>query len=341
MKIVSVYDAVGMALCHDLTSIVPGKEHGVAFKKGYIIREDDIPRLLNIGKEHIYVWDLSDGFIHEDNAASRIAKAAAGRGLIFAEPHEGKIDFEAEYDGLLKINVSALYDVNSVQDVMFSSLHTNQLVRAKQKVAGTRIIPLVIENDNLITVEKICAGSFPLIEVKPFKQDLKLGIVTTGSEVFNKRIPDAFGPVLRKKAEHYGVTVLDQVFMPDNASDITEAIKSMISRGADVVTVTGGMSVDPDDVTPLSIRNSGAEVAVYGVPVLPGAMFMLAYLDNTAVMGLPGCVMFNATTILDIVFPLILAGERPSRSDLIAYAHGSYCLKCDVCHYPVCGFGKR
>ncbi|MCL2026133.1 MAG: molybdopterin-binding protein [Leptospirales bacterium] len=341
MKIVSVYDAVGMVLCHDLTSIVPGKEKKVAFKKGHVVCEDDIPHLLNIGKEHLYVWDLSDGFVHEDDAAYRIAKAAAGRGLTFTEPHEGKIDFEAEYDGLLKINAKALYDVNSVKDIMFSSLHTDQKVMAKQRVAGTRIIPLVTENDNLVMVEKICAEAFPLIEIKPFKQNFKLGIVTTGSEVFNKRIPDGFGPVLRKKAEHYGVTVLDQVFTPDDAPTITEAIKSMVSRGADVVAVTGGMSVDPDDVTPLSIRNSGAEIEVYGVPVLPGAMFMLAYLDNAAIMGLPGCVMFNNTTILDIVFPLILAGERPTRSDLIAYAHGSYCLKCNVCHYPICGFGKR
>jgi molybdenum cofactor synthesis domain-containing protein len=214
------------------------------------------------------------------------------------------------------------------------------MVKAGQRTAGTRIIPLVIENSSLEMVEKICAECFPLIEVRPFKSDFKIGIVSTGSEVFHGRIQDAFGPVLQKKAVHYGVEVIGQSFAPDSIELITKEINAMISRGADVVAVTGGMSVDPDDVTPASIRNTGAQVAAYGVPVLPGSMFMLAYLGDAVIMGLPGCVMFHNTTILDIVFPLILAGERPSRNDLIKYAHGSYCLGCDVCHYPVCGFGK-
>ncbi len=340
MKIVSVYDAAGMVLCHDLTRIVIGEEKGVAFKKGHIVREEDIPALLKIGKEHLYVWDLNDGFVHEDEAAGRIAEAAAGPGLKLAPPKEGKVEFVADCDGLLKINSRALYELNSITDVMMAVLHSNQVVHKGDKVGGTRIIPLVIEEAGLEKVSEVCRKYGPVVQIKPFIKNLKVGIVTTGSEVFHGRIKDGFGPVLKKKIAAYGGTVVDQLFAPDNIEQITAAVFTLIDKGADVVMLTGGMSVDPDDVTPASIRNTGAQVVTYGIPVLPGAMFMLAFLGDVALMGLPGCVMFNKTTILDIVFPMIMAGEKPERAELIKYANGGFCLTCEVCHYPHCGFGK-
>ena len=341
MKQVSVYDAIGMVLCHDLTRIVPGESKGVAFKRGHVVCEEDIPQLLKIGKEHLFVWDLNEGFVHEDDAAFRIAKATIGEGISFKEPHEGKIELVADYDGLLKINTKTLYEINSIPDIMLSTIHTNQRVSAGQKVGGTRIIPLVIEDKVLMHVEDICKPSFPMIEIKKFKPNLRVGIVTTGSEVFHGRIQDAFGPVLKRKVANYGGTVVDQLFAPDDVDLILEAVNSLLAKGVDIITLTGGMSVDPDDLTPTSIKRTGAEVVTYGVPVLPGAMFMLAYLGDVVLMGLPGCVMFHSTTIFDIVFPLIHAGERPTKADLMKYAHGGFCQSCEVCHYPVCGFGKQ
>lgn len=341
MKVVPVQNAVGMVLCHDLTRIIPGKEKGVAFKKGHVVKEEDIPILLDIGKEHLYVWDLADGFVHEDEAALRIARAVSGRGLYLTSPKEGKVEFAAEYDGLFKVNTEALYAINSVSDIMLAVLGTNQPVAKNQKTGGTRIIPLVIGEDSLERVEDIGRRNGPVLEVKPFKAGFKIGIVTTGSEVFHGRIKDGFGPVLRQKAERYGCEIMGQIFAADNIEQITSAVFSFIDKGAEAVMLTGGMSVDPDDVTPASIRNTGAEIVTYGVPVLPGAMFMIAYLGDTVLMGLPGCVMFNKTTIFDIVFPLILAGERPSRADLLKYGHGGFCMSCEVCTYPKCGFGKQ
>jgi molybdenum cofactor synthesis domain-containing protein len=340
MKIVSVHDAIGMVLCHDLTRIVPGKEKGVAFQRGHVITEEDIPEMLKIGKERIYVWDLAEGFVHEDDAAYRIASAVAGQGLTLANPKEGKIELSAQYDGLLKINTQALYEVNSLSEVMMATIHSNQRVKAGKVVAGTRIIPLVVAEEYLRNLEDICRRNFPIIEIKPFKKRLKVGIVTTGSEVYYGRIQDAFGPILRKKLEFYDADFIEQVFVSDNVDMITAAVHDMTAKGADVVMLTGGMSVDPDDVTPAAIRKTGASVVTYGVPVLPGAMFMLAFLGDVAIMGLPGCVMYHKATVFDLIFPLIQAGERPTRTDLIKYAHGGFCMGCEVCTYPHCAFGK-
>ena len=340
MKIVSVHEAKGMVLCHDLTRIVPGKEKGVAFKRGHVVQEEDIEQLLKMGKERLYVWDLTEGFVHEDDAAYRIAKAVSGEGILLAEPNEGKIELSAKHDGLLKINTQALYEINSLSEVMMATIHTNQRVKKDQLLAGTRIIPLVVAEQYLKNLEEICERNFPVIDVKPIRSNLKVGIVTTGSEVYHGRIQDAFGPILKNKLSYYGAEFLEQVFVSDSIEMITEAVQSMVSKGADVVMLTGGMSVDPDDVTPAAIRKTGAEVVTYGAPVLPGAMFMLAYLGDVALMGLPGCVMYHKATIFDLIFPLIQAGEKPSRSDIIKFAHGSFCLGCDVCRYPQCAFGK-
>lgn len=339
MKSVPVREALGMVLCHDLTRIVPGGFKGAAFRKGHIIQREDIRQLLDMGKEHIYVLDLQDGMIHEDAAAIRIATAAAGQGIRLSGPGEGKVDLIAERDGLLKIDVETLYEVNAMEEVMLATLHSNQLVGSGKTVAGTRIIPLVIDESPIKRIEQLCRENAPLVQVLPLTP-FETGIITTGSEVYHGRIKDQFGPVVRRKLEELGCPVLGQILVSDQVENIVKAIGDYLNKGARMITITGGMSVDPDDVTPAGIRAAGGRVVTYGAPVLPGAMFMLAYLGDVPVLGLPGCVMYHRTSIFDLVLPRILAGEELSRKDFIELAHGGLCVHCSECRYPDCGFGK-
>ena len=288
-RIVPVREAVGMVLCHDITEVLPGKSKGRAFKKGHVVEPTDIERLLNLGKENLFVLTVKPGILHEDDAAVRIAQAAAGPGLRISEPVEGRVNITAASKGLLKINVAALNRINRIDDVALGTLHTNHQVAGGQVVAATRIIPLVMETERIEAVEEICGADFPIIQVKPFAR-LKVGMVTTGSEVFHGRIQDGFGPVLRSKFADLGSDVINQVFVSDSVSMTVEAIHGLLSEGAQMIAVTGGMSVDPDDQTPLSIREAGGQVVSYGAATFPGAMFMLAYIGDVPVLGLPACV---------------------------------------------------
>lgn len=339
MKVVPVKEAVGMVLCHDVTRIVPGEFKGRAFKKGHVITEEDVPELLKIGKENIYVFDLKEGFVHENDAALRIAQGAVGQGINITEPSEGRVNLVASADGLLKINADALYQINEIEEVVFATLHANQQVKAGRNVAGTRIIPLVTREEKIQAVEQICMENQSVIEVKPFKP-FKVGIVTTGSEVYHGRIEDKFGPVVKAKFAELGSQVLRQVFVSDDVPMTVKAVHEFLREGAEIIAVTGGMSVDPDDQTPASIRAAGGEVITYGSPIFPGAMFMLAYIGDVPVVGLPGCVMYVRSSIFDLVVPRILAGETLTRADIIAMGHGGFCENCSECRYPVCGFGK-
>lgn len=339
MKVVPVYQAEGMVLCHDVTEIIPGKRKGKAFKKGHVIRRDDIPRLLTIGKENIYVWEVNEQTLHENDAAARFAQAIAGPGLSLSEASEGKVEIKADIRGLLKINPEALERINDIEQVAAATLHSNQMVDAGKKVAGCKIIPLVIGHDKLKQIEQIGIDCYPVVEVKPL-QACKVGVVTTGSEVYYGRIQDCFGPVLTDKFERLGSSILRQVFVPDDISLISKAIHRLLAEGADMIVTTGGMSVDPDDVTPSGIRAAGGQIVAYGAPTLPGAMFMLAYFGSVPVLGLPGCVMYHKSTIFDLVVPRLLAGEVLSRKDIIRLGHGGLCLVCEECRYPECGFGK-
>lgn len=339
MRVVPVNQAVGMVLCHDVTEIIPGKRKGKAFRKGHVICKEDIPRLLNIGKENIYVWEVNSQTIHENEAAARFAKAIAGPGLHLEEASEGKVEIKANTLGLLKVNTEALERINDIDQVAAATLHSNQMVEAGKKVTGCKIIPLVIGIDKLQKIEQIGIDYYPVVEVKPL-QTCKVGVVTTGSEVYHGRIQDCFGPVLKNKFERLGSSILRQVFVPDDISMIAEAIHCLLAEGADMIVTTGGMSVDPDDVTPSGIRAAGGQIVIYGAPTLPGAMFMLAYLGTVPVLGLPGCVMYHKSTIFDLVAPRLLAGEVLSRKDITRLGHGGLCLVCEDCRYPECGFGK-
>jgi len=340
MKMVPVQSAIGMVLCHDVTQIIPGRFKGPAFRKGHIVREEDVPQLLGMGKEHIYAWNIhtDSGLLHENAAALRIARAAAGAHIALSTPQEGKTDLVATADGLLKIDLEALYEINA-EEIVFASLHTHQRVTPGKVLAGPRVIPLVIEEHKIERIERICAQHQPLIEVLPFRS-LNVAIITTGSEVYHGRIKDQFGPVVRKKLDEFGCRVLGQTFASDDPRLIVEEIRSFVSQGAELITITGGMSVDPDDVTPAAIRASGARVVTYGAPVLPGAMFMLAYLGDLPLLGLPGCVMYHQTSIFDVLLPRLLAGEEITRRDIVRLAHGGLCVHCKECRYPDCGFAK-
>ena len=338
MKQVNVQDAVGTVLAHDLTQIIPGEYKGPKFRKGHEITEDDIPVLLSMGKKHLFVLEKDDTDVHENEAAYRIASKAAGENISLSEPSEGKIELRAEVDGLLRIDRERLYKLVAQDEIMFATIHDNVVVRKGQKLAGTRIIPLFVAEAVMQKAEEILADG-PLVSIAPLK-NMKVGIVTTGSEVYSGLIEDAFGPVLVKKFGALGSTVVKQLFADDDEDMIADCIRQLVDEGMDIIGITGGMSVDPDDRTPSGIRKAGGEVISYGAPVLPGAMFMLSYIGDVPVVGLPGCVMYSRTSIFDLIVPRLLAGERVSKAYINRLAVGGLCLNCETCTYPVCGFGK-
>ena len=338
-KHIPVRQAVGMVLPHDITRIVPGEHKGPAFRKGHVIREQDVETLLDIGKEHIYAIDLSGGLIHEDNAAMRIAAAVAGPGLRFDPPCEGRVNLVADGPGLLKVDVPRLTRLNLVNQVVVATAHTNQFVHRGRPVAGTRVVPLVVEEEVLTEVERICAQGGPVVSVAPLRK-ARVGMVVTGSEVYHGRIEDKFGPVVAKKFAALGSRILDKVLVSDDVDMTREAILDLVARGADMIVCTGGMSVDPDDQTPAAIRAAGARVTAYGSPTFPGAMFLLARLGDVPVLGLPGCVMYFRASIFDLVVPRLLAGDELTHEDIAALGHGGFCAGCAECRYPICPFGK-
>jgi len=339
MKLVEVEDAIGQVLCHDMTRIVKGVCKGPVFRKGHIVTKEDIPMLLSIGKEHVYIWENDETTLHENDAAGILRDICMGSGMSASEPKEGKIELKAEMDGVLTCDREKLVKLNSLGEIMVASRHADFPVRKGDKILGTRVIPLVIKKEKMEEAKRI-GGDEPIFNVVPYKH-MKVGVVTTGSEVFKGRIQDTFTPVIEQKLAEYGSEMGDHVTLSDDDKEITSAIKGMLEEGMDAVVCTGGMSVDPDDRTPLAIRNSGARIISYGAPVLPGAMFLLSYADDgRPVMGLPGCVMYSKRTIFDLVLPRILAGVRISKRDLDALGEGGFCLSCDVCTFPNCGFGK-
>lgn len=338
MKEVTVEKAIGTVLAHDLTQIIPGEYKGPKFKKGHIITAEDIPVLLSMGKKHLFVLEKDDTDVHENEAALRIASKAAGNGIRLTEPAEGKIELIADMDGLLKIDRERLYELVSQDEIMFATIHDNIVVRKGEKLAGTRIIPLFVAEEIMQKAEAVLADE-PIIKIVPLKE-MKVGVVTTGSEVYSGLIKDAFGPVLVKKFGALGSKVEKQLFADDDEEMIADCIRQLVDEGMDIIGITGGMSVDPDDRTPSGIRKAGGEVISYGAPVLPGAMFMLSYIGKVPVVGLPGCVMYSRTSVFDLIVPRLLAGDKVTKADINKLAVGGLCLNCEKCTYPVCGFGK-
>ena len=339
MKEIKTTEAVGHVLCHDMTQIIPGVMKDARFRKGHVVTEEDIPVLLSMGKERLFVWEKTEGMLHEDEAAERMRGLCMNEHMRASEPKEGKIELFAECDGLFLVDVERLEQVNSIDRLMIATRHTNTPVKAGDKLAGTRVIPLVIEEEPLREAEAICAGK-PLLEILPFRLRT-VGLITTGSEVQKGLVDDKFTPVIIAKLKKYGMEVTHHCLPGDDMDAITQAVNDYHAAGVDLILCTGGMSVDPDDRTPGAIKATGCDIVSYGAPVLPGAMFLLGYFaDGTPVMGLPGCVMYAATTIFDLMLPRVAAGVRVTPRDLKKLGHGGLCLGCKVCTWPNCGFGK-
>ena len=340
MKLMKTQDAVGQVLCHDITQIIKGVTKDAVFRKGHVVTEEDIPVLLSMGKDHLYIWEKDENMLHENDAALILYDICKNQYMRPSEIKEGKIELIAECDGLLRVDTEKLNKVNALGEMMIACRHGNFPVKAGDKIAGTRIIPLVIEKEKMERAKEI-GGGIPIFEIRPFEKK-KVGIVTTGNEVFYGRIQDTFTPVIEEKLAEYDVEIIGHEISDDNHEHITRCIEKMLAQGADMIICTGGMSVDPDDRTPLAIRNTGANIVSYGAPVLPGAMFLLAYYGEhkIPIMGLPGCVMYAKRTIFDLVLPRVMAGEVLDKTDLNVLGEGGLCLSCPVCTFPNCGFGK-
>ena len=338
MKLIKTEDAVGHVLCHDITQIIKGVTKDAVFRKGHIVTKEDIPVLLSVGKENLYVWEKDDNLLHENEAAEILYEISADENMHGTEVKEGKIELIADIDGLLMIDRERLKSINSLGEMMIAGRHSGFPVKKGDKLAGTRIIPLVIEKEKMEKAKSLTEGA-PIFSLLPYKIKTA-GVVTTGSEVFKNRIEDTFTPVIVEKLSEYGIEMTMHSICSDDHEDITREINKMLEEGVEIVICTGGMSVDPDDRTPLAIKNAGTDIITYGAPVLPGAMFLLSYKGEVPVIGLPGCVMYAKRTIFDLVLPRLAAGVRLSKEDIDCLGEGGLCLSCPVCHYPNCGFGK-
>ena len=343
MKLIKTEDAVGHVLCHDITQIIKGVTKDAVFRKGHILTEEDIPVLLSVGKENLYVWEKEEGMLHENDAAEILRQICQGEHMHPSDVKEGKIELIADIDGVLKIEREKLRKVNSLGEIMIASRHGDFPVKKGDKLAGTRVIPLVISEEKMQQAKDVTAGGV-IFNILPYKKK-KAGIVTTGSEVYYHRIKDTFTPVIEEKLAEYDIEIGGHEICNDDPQMIENAIRSLLADGCNMIVCTGGMSVDPDDRTPYAIRQVTGEIVSYGAPVLPGAMFLLAYYREEGkevipVLGLPGCVMYSKRTIFDLVLPRLTVGEILTAEDLNTLGEGGLCLNCPECTFPNCGFGK-
>ena len=339
MKLIKTVDAVGQVLCHDITQIIKDEKKGPVFRKGHIIREEDVPVLLSVGKDTLYIWEKDERMLHEDEAAAILRDICQNEHMLATEPKEGKIELIAQVDGLFLADLNRLRAVNALGEMMIATRASGFMVKKGDKLCGTRVIPLVIEKEKMERARAV-AGDTPILRLIPVKPR-KYGVVTTGNEVFYGRIQDTFTPVIQEKLAEYGCEMTEHVILNDDHQKITAAIQDMLAKGCQMVFCSGGMSVDPDDKTPLAIKNTGARIVSYGAPVLPGAMFLVSYApDGRPICGLPGCVMYAKRTIFDLVLPYLVTDTPVTREWLAGLGNGGMCLNCPVCHFPNCGFGK-
>ncbi|MDX9714538.1 MAG: molybdopterin-binding protein [Dissulfurispiraceae bacterium] len=342
---IPVVDAAGTVLAHDITEIKKGEFKGRAFRKGHIVAVEDIDYLKNLGKEHLYVLKISNDEMHEDDAAHELVSALIGENVeMDGDPKEGKIGIIAADDGILKVNADALRAFNELDDVMCATIHNNTVVNKGRMLGGARAIPLVVKKSSIQKAADFARSNYPIIEVKKLRRP-NVGVVITGSEVFYGRIKDGFKPVIEQKIQAVNGNIVGIHYAPDDLNEIEQRIRELIAAGADLLITTGGMSVDPDDITRFAIKNIGAKDICYGAAVLPGAMFLIAYIDSDSgcqipVLGIPACGMYYKTTIFDLILPRVLAGEKIGRRDIAYYSHGGLCLTCQTCVYPHCPFGK-
>lgn len=340
MKKVKTEDAVGLTLCHDITEVRDGFK-GRAFQRGQVITREDIPHLLDLGKKHLYIWEENAGEIHEEDAAVRLAALAPMANAEYSGPVEGKMTLTAKEDGLFRVNRPLLNEINAIGQITIVTLPDHYPVKKGMKLAGERIIPLVCREEEICRAEELVRrADRPLMELLPYRENLPVGIIVTGSEVYSGRIRDMFEPVVREKAASFKANVMGCIFCDDYLDMLTSAIEKWRARGAKLIVMTGGMSVDPDDLTVTAIRQSGAEVVTQGVPAQPGNMFAVAYLDDITILGVPGAAIHSKTTMLDVVLPQVFTGLRFTYGELRALGAGGLCQGCGDCHYPNCTFGR-
>ena len=337
MKKINVEDAVGMELCHDITAMRDGFK-GALFKRGHIIRQEDIPEMLDIGKRTVFVWEENAGEIHEDECARRMAAMAPVDGAYYTEPSEGKVLLFAEKPGLFRVNLPLLRKINEIGDITIATLPDHYPVEKGARLASMRIVPLVTQESQIVEAERLCAAK-KLMELKPY-QPRKLGVIITGSEVYTGRIQDKFEPVVRAKMKQYPCEIVGITICDDDLDMIVNAAKAHLKNGADFLIFTGGMSVDPDDLTSTAIRLLGADIVTHGVPAQPGNMTLVAYLGDAPILGIPGAAIKLPTTIFDVLLPAIFAGEQITKRDLLQLADGGLCQMCRSCHWPNCTFGR-
>ncbi|MBQ8621517.1 MAG: molybdopterin-binding protein [Oscillospiraceae bacterium] len=337
MKKINVENAVGMELCHDITEMKDGFK-GAAFKRGHIIREEDIPHLLDIGKRTIFVWEADAGEIHEDDCARRMAAMAPVEGAHYTEPSEGKVLLFADQRGMFRVNRKLLNKIDSIGDITICTLPDHYPVEVGARLASMRIVPLVTKEEQILETEQLCAEE-KLLDLLPYRNK-KLGVVITGSEVYTGRIKDKFEPVVRAKMKHYPCQIVGVTICDDDLDMIVGAARKHLENGADFLIFTGGMSVDPDDLTPTAVRQLGADIVTHGVPSQPGNMTLVAYLGDIPVLGVPGAAISLPTTVFDVLLPQIFAGQKITKEELIGLADGGLCQLCKVCHWPNCTFGR-
>jgi len=339
MKQIRVEDAVGSVLAHDITRIIPGEFKGVGFKRNHKVRHEDIPQLLKIGKKHLFVLELSENELHEDDAALQISAALSGSNLHWTDPCEGKSNIISEIDGLLQINVGGLSQVNHIGKMIVSTLKTGFPCKKGQTIAATRIIPLVIDRDKIEKMEAVCRIHKPILQVLPYMRK-RVGLIVTGSEIYEGLIEDQSEKWVFSKLTAYGCEMVQKKLVNDDINAIAAALKELVAAGCELIVTTGGLSVDPDDVTRKGVRASGAEIISYGSPILPGAMFLNARIDDVPILGVPACVFYHPRTVFDLMIPLFLADCQPTENELGDMGHGGLCMNCKVCHFPACPFGR-
>jgi len=342
LQAVSVRDAIGRSLLHDMTRIIPNSKKGPAFKNRHVVETDDIDLLLSMGKKLVYVeGDISsdDGWVHEDEAALTLGRVMAGNGVTFTEvPSEGKVTFRAERDGLLVVDEERLINFNCVPDVMCASRQSYSVLSCNDRIGGTRAIPLYLSRGKLDRALAVLNGK-PLFTVLPLRQP-RVGILVTGTEVYEGLVEDGFVPLIRKKLERLGASTFRSRIVPDDRNAISGAIRELIKEDIDLLVTTGGLSVDPDDVTRAGLEDAGATDMIYGAPILPGAMTLLARIGDVQVIGVPAGALYFKTTSFDLLVPRLLAGLTISRYDLARMSSGAFCLECPTCLYPLCPFGR-
>ena len=339
MKKIRIEDAAGMVLGHDVTQIIPGEYKGPRFKRGHRIRKEDIPEFLKIGKEHIYVMNLKAGFIHEDEAALRLGRVFAGKNIDMSGPSEGKVTFHSKINGVLKVNLPLLQRINLSRNIILSTIHRYTPCTPRMAIGATRIISLTAPEMQIGKAESLCNNEGPVLEVLPYRK-WNIGVVITGNEIFKGRIKDRFDDRVGKKIIRFGSRIVKKEVVPDDVHQISQALLRLHNDSVDLVLVTGGLSVDPDDVTRAGIKRAGTKIIFYGTPILPGAMFLYGTLGEKPILGLPACVFHHRATLFDIIFPRILAGESFTRKEISLLGHGGFCRNCDPCHFPICPFGK-